>query len=288
MKWTIESADAKKRFDVYLAEKLGCSRAQAQKTIKHGEASVNNHPTGGSYRLKLGETVTTLPASNRELPEEAGLLEVVAETKDYLVINKPAGLTVHATSARQTGTLANLLLAYLPSIRSVGEAHRPGIVHRLDRDVSGCLVAAKNQKAYEYLKGQFAERKVAKEYAALALGPVKEDAATINAPVGRNRKGRMAVKKDGLEAITHYEVIGRGKKTTLLKIKTETGRMHQIRVHLKYISHPIAGDELYAPKDAKVKPNRLMLHATKIGFTDLQGNAVSYECALPPEFNNLP
>jgi len=288
MKFIVDPKDAKKRFDVYLAEALGITRSAVTHIVKRNEASVNGKPAGAGYRVKANDIVTTLPASNKELPAEEGLLAVLAETKDYLIIDKPAGLTVHATSARTHGTLANLLLAYYPPIREVGEPHRPGIVHRLDRDVSGCMIAAKTERAYEYLKKQFAERKVNKEYAALVLGLVKENSATIDANIGRNRKGRMAVKSDGLDAVTHYEVIRRGKKSTLLKIKTETGRMHQIRVHLKFISHPIAGDSLYAPRDAKIRPGRLLLHASRIEFTDPQGNIVAYESPLPPEFTNIP
>ncbi len=288
MKFLVKPIDAKKRFDVYLAEQMGITRSAVAHAIKRNEASVNGKPASASYRVKLNDEVVTLPASNKELPAEQGLLAVLAETKDYLIIDKPAGLTVHATSARTHGTLANLLLNYYPPIRDVGEPHRPGIVHRLDRDVSGCMIAAKTEKTYEYLKKQFADRKVNKEYIALVLGVAKDGTRTINANVGRNRKGRMAVKSDGLDAVTHYEVIGRGKKSSLLKIKTETGRMHQIRVHMKYISHPIAGDALYAPKDAKIRPGRLMLHASRIEFTDLAGNLVAFESPLPPEFNNIP
>jgi 23S rRNA pseudouridine1911/1915/1917 synthase len=288
MKFVVDPKDAKKRFDVYLSEQMNVSRSSAQHMIRCSEANVNGKPASSSYRVKANDTVDSLPVSNKELPAEEGLLHIIEENKDYLVVDKPAGLTVHATASRKHGTLSNLLLNHYPLIREVGEPHRPGIVHRLDRDVSGCMVAAKSESAYEYLKKQFADRKVSKEYTALVLGPVKDGSGTIKASIGRNRKGRMAVKKDGLDAITHYEVIGRGKKTTLLKIKTETGRMHQIRVHLKYISHPIAGDALYAPKDAKVRPGRLMLHASKIGFVDLAGNEVSYESELPPEFKNIP
>jgi 23S rRNA pseudouridine1911/1915/1917 synthase len=288
MKFIIDETDAKKRLDVYLAEQLKTSRSAVQLKIRRNEAGVNDKPAGSGYRLKAGDVVNLLPTLNTELPAENGSLQIVYENEDYLIVNKPAGLTVHATTARQSGTLANFLLNRYPEIRGVGEAHRPGIVHRLDRDVSGCMIVAKTAAAYEYLKNQFAERQVSKEYAALVLGVANENAGTINAPIGRNRKGKMAVKKDGLEAITHYEVLGRGKKTTLFKITTETGRMHQIRVHLKYISHPIAGDTLYAPSDAKVKPRRLMLHASRISFADLTGNTVSYECPLPDEFKNIP
>jgi 23S rRNA pseudouridine1911/1915/1917 synthase len=249
---------------------------------------VNGKPASAGYRVKAGDAIETLPTSPTELPAEEGLLAVVGETKDYLVVDKPAGLTVHATSVRKTGTLANLLLNYFPAIREVGEPHRPGIVHRLDRDVSGLMLAAKTQKAYDYFKKQFAGHKIKKEYCAVVLGTMKQDAGTIDAPLGRNRKGRMAVKADGLASVTHFEVLRRGKKATLLKIITETGRMHQIRVHLKYVSHPVAGDALYAPANAALKPKRLLLHASKLGFTDMEGNEVSYESEMPPEFTNIP
>jgi len=288
MKFTVEQPDSKKRLDIYLSEKLGITRSAVAHTIKRNEANVNGKPAAAGLRLKTGDEVTTLPASSKELPEEPGLLAVLAETKDYLVIDKPAGLTVHATAERKTGTLVNRLLAYDPLIRNVGEAHRPGIVHRLDRDVSGVMVAAKTEAAYEYLKNQFADHKMNKEYAAVVLGVVAQPSGTIKASIGRNRKGRMSVKPDGLSAITHFEILRRGKKSTLLKITTETGRMHQIRVHAKHIGHPIVGDSLYAPKDARVKAKRLLLHASKIGFTDMAGNEVAYESPLPPEFKNIP
>jgi 23S rRNA pseudouridine1911/1915/1917 synthase len=288
MKFIVKESDAKKRFDVYLAEVLGVTRSNVQHIIKRNEASINGKPAGGGIRLKAGDEITTLPVDAAELPAEDGLLSITAETKDYLIVEKPAGLTVHATATRTHGTLVNLLLNYFPAIREVGEPHRPGIVHRLDRDVSGLMIAAKTQKAYDYFKKQFAEHKVHKEYCAVVLGTMNADAGTIDEPLGRNRKGKMAVKIDGLPSITHYEVLRRGKKSTLLKIITETGRMHQIRVHLKFISHPIAGDTLYAPTKAGLKPKRLLLHASKIGFVDMGGNEVSYESELPPEFTNIP
>lgn len=283
-----EKTNAKKRLDVYLAEVLDISRSSVQHIIKRNGVSVNNKPSGGSYRIKVGDVIKTLPTDHNELPAEKGSLSIISETKDYLIIDKPAGLTVHATTERNTGTLINLLLSHAPTLRNVGEPHRPGIVHRLDRDVSGVMIAAKNEKTYEYLKKQFAEHKIKKEYAAVALGVVTQETGTINAPIGRNRKGRMSVKQDGLPSVTHFEVLRRGKKATLLKIITDTGRMHQIRVHTKHISHPIVGDTLYAPTAARVKSKRLLLHASKIGFTDLQGNEVSFESPLPEEFTNVP
>ncbi len=288
MKFIVDQKDSKKRLDVYLAEVLDISRSAAQHIIKRNEASVNGKPASSGYRVKANDAVETLPTDAKELPAEEGLLAVLAETKDYLIIDKPAGLTVHATAERKTGTLVNLLLAYDSALRSVGEPHRPGIVHRLDRDVSGVMVVAKTQKAYEYLKGQFADHKIKKEYAAVVLGVVAQDTGTINAPIGRNRKGRMSVKQDGLDAVTRFEVLRRGKRSTLLRLTTETGRMHQIRVHMKHMDHPIVGDELYAPGTAKVRSKRLLLHASKIGFTDLDGNEVSFESPLPDEFTNIP
>jgi 23S rRNA pseudouridine1911/1915/1917 synthase len=288
MKFVVEQKDAKKRLDIYLSEQLGITRSAVSHIIKRNEANLNGKPAGAGLRVKTGDEITTLPASAKELPEEPGLLAVLAETKDYLVIDKPAGLTVHATAERKTGTLVNRLLAYDPLIRNVGEPHRPGIVHRLDRDVSGVMIAAKTEAAYEYLKGQFAEHKMNKEYTAVVLGTVAQPSGTITATIGRNRKGRMSVKDDGLDAVTHFEILRRGTRSTLLKIKTETGRMHQIRVHMKHMGHPIVGDTLYAPKDARVKAKRLLLHASKIGFTDMQGNEVAYESPLPEEFKNTP
>lgn len=152
MKFTVDQKDAKKRFDVYLSEQMEVSRSSAQHIIHRAEANVNGKPVGASYRVKIDDVIDSLPVSSKELPAEEGLLHVIEDAKDYLIVDKPAGLTVHATAARKHGTLVNLLLSHYPLIREVGEPHRPGVVHRLDRDVSGCMIVAKNAKAYEYLK----------------------------------------------------------------------------------------------------------------------------------------
>jgi 23S rRNA pseudouridine1911/1915/1917 synthase len=225
----------------------------------------------------------------RPIPQpEAGAIRVIHEDHDFLVIDKPAELTVHPTAKRATGTLANLLVARFPELAGVGEAHRPGIVHRLDRDVSGVMVVARTQRAYEYLKNLFAEHTVKKEYAAVVQGVVHHENGKIDVPLGRTKKGAMAVVAVGAPAITHFEVLRRGVRATLLKITTETGRMHQIRVHLRHIGHPIVGDALYGKCNAPVKSDRLLLHATRIGFAGLDGKELSFKSALPEEFTAVP
>jgi len=219
---------------------------------------------------------------------EPGEFTILHEDHDYIVVDKPANLTVHPTAKRATGTLSNMLLARFPALLGVGETHRPGIVHRLDRDVSGVMVIARTAEAYEYLKTLFAERKVKKEYAAVVLGVVKNDSGTIDAPLGRTKKGPMAVTEGGAFAITRYEVLRRGTRATLLKVTTETGRMHQIRVHLRHIGHAIVGDMLYGKRSAAVKSERLLLHATNISFADLRGRTVTFTSPLPAEFTNIP
>ncbi len=221
-------------------------------------------------------------------PPENGNLTVLHEEHDFLVIDKPEELTVHPTAKRATGTLANLLLSAHPELATVGEAHRPGIVHRLDRDVSGVMVVARTQRAYEYFKNLFAGRNVKKEYAAVVQGSVKHENGTIDAPLGRTKKGRMSVSAGGAPAVTHFEVLRRGARTTLLRVHTETGRMHQIRVHLRHLGHPVVGDKLYGARRAAVKSDRLLLHATKISFVDLHGKEVTFESPLPDDFLNVP
>lgn len=215
-------------------------------------------------------------------------LVVLHEDRDLIAVLKPAELTVHPTAKRATGTLANALLARFPELASVGEPHRPGIVHRLDRDVSGVMVVARTPATYAYLKDLFAARKVAKEYAAVVQGAVRQEAGTIDAPLARAKNGRMAVTPGGAPAVTRYEVLRRGSRTTLLKITTETGRMHQIRVHLRHLGHPVVGDPLYGKRNAAVTSARLLLHATRLSFVDLRGKTVTFESPIPQEFHALP
>lgn len=213
--------------------------------------------------------------------------EVVYEDKDALVINKPAGLLVHRAQGKDEVTLADLLVERYPELVGVGEKpERPGIVHRLDQDVSGLMVVARNQAAYEFLKKQFQDRTMTKEYIALVHGKLSKDEDTIKFKIARSRgKARMVARPDdqeGREAITHYEVTDRFKNYTLVRVKIDTGRTHQIRVHFHALGHPLVGDPLYIIKGIKAKElGRVFLHSTKLTLTLPSGEVKTFEAPLP-------
>jgi 23S rRNA pseudouridine1911/1915/1917 synthase len=218
-------------------------------------------------------------------------LEIIYEDNNFLVINKPAGLLVQPTKFQKKETLIDLLLKNYPEIKNVGQKERPGIVHRLDKDVSGLMVIAKNQKAFNHLIQQFKENKIKKEYIALVFGSLQKEKGLIDLPIGRTKKGKLVAikykKKIKFEkpALTEYEVIKKYQEFTLLKVKPLTGRTHQIRLHLKSINHPIVGDKKYSFKNLKSKVNldRIFLHANYLGFLDLEGKYLEFKIDLPTE-----
>ncbi len=233
------------------------------------------------------------PSNPPETPTNSrGILSptIVYEDRNFLAINKPAGLITHPKNAGdKTPSVTSWILKHYPALADVGEyPDRPGIMHRLDKDTSGILLIAKNQPTYDYLKGLFQTRKIKKYYLALVIGQLKEDRGVIDAPIGRIGMKRTTIAKHGKlvdkkEASTEYTTVKKFEKYTLLEILPHTGRTHQIRVHLKHIGHPIIGDDLYAPKDAK-RPEglaRLFLHARKLEFTTPDGKAMSLEADLP-------
>jgi len=216
-------------------------------------------------------------------------LTVLYEDADVIVINKPAGMVVHPAPGHPRGTLANALLAHVPGI-SVGGSQRPGIVHRLDKDTSGLIVAAKTDRGRTALVTQWEDRSVEKTYLALVTGSVADEEATIDAPIGRDPKNRqrMAVLRSGRPAVTHFRVLERFPNATLLELTIETGRTHQIRVHLAFIGHPIVGDQLYGkvrPKDPRI--DRQFLHASALAFQLPDGAALRLEAPLPDDLQSV-
>lgn len=255
------------RLDKYLASiQSDKSRNQIQKMINSSLIKVNNMKVKPNYRLRSEDRITISNVKEKKLIGWNEKLNVIYEDKDIIIINKPLGMVVHPTPNNNYKTLANILIFYYPEINNVGETHRPGIIHRLDKDTSGIIVVAKNQKSYLDLTKQFKKRTVFREYLALVHGKLKEEKGIINKPIGRdpnNRTKMKVINKNSKEAITKYEVIKNSRNYSLLKVKLITGRMHQIRVHLSHYGHPVVGDKKYGKKDRCINQ---MLHAYKIGF----------------------
>lgn len=289
---TTESAGA--RLDAFLAARLpDLTRSAAARLIEGGLVTVDGKPAGKSARLTGGETVSvTLPqAEEPEARPQDIPLEVVYEDADVIVVNKPVGMVVHPAPGHPDGTLVNALLHHCAgSLSGIGGQLRPGIVHRIDRDTSGLIIAAKNDAAHTCLAAQLADHTLARTYECLAVGNFKEDSGTVDAPIGRHRTDRkkMAVVPDGRRAVTHWEVIARYQGVTHLRCWLETGRTHQIRVHLAYIGHPILGDTVYGAKKLVPGLTGQCLHATGLQFLHPStGEKITLTCPLPEEFTKM-
>mgnify|MGYP004506680623 FL=1 len=289
---TTESAGV--RLDAFLAARLpDLTRSAAARLIEGGLVTVDGKPAGKSARLTGGETVSvTLPqAEEPEARPQDIPLEVVYEDADVIVVNKPVGMVVHPAPGHPDGTLVNALLHHCAgSLSGIGGQLRPGIVHRIDRDTSGLIIAAKNDAAHACLAAQLADHTLARTYECLAVGNFKEDSGTVDAPIGRHRTDRkkMAVVPDGRRAVTHWEVIARYQGVTHLRCRLETGRTHQIRVHLAYIGHPILGDTVYGAKKPVPGLTGQCLHATGLQFLHPStGEKITLTCPLPEEFTKM-
>lgn len=276
------------RLDTYLAEKLEISRSKVQKLIKEKLVTVNGKSVNGSYQVKLNDEIEINDDLNYEIsvePENIDI-DVVYEDDDLLVINKKSGMVVHPAPGHYTGTLVNGLL-YRFNING-GENHRPGIVHRLDKDTSGLMLVAKNEWTHEKLSEMISKKEVARHYIAITTGLIKHDTGTIDAPIGRDTSDRqkMAVtEQNAKEAITHFKVLERFKENTLIECILETGRTHQIRVHLAYIGYPIVNDPAYGKK--KATDFGQMLHSKSIKFIHPRtGKELYFECEAPKEFKD--
>lgn len=286
------------RLDKYVAESVpDLSRTWIQQLITEGAVLVDGFVRRPSFKMTPGQVVTIElpePTEELELVAEDIPLDVVYEDADILMINKAAGMVVHPAPGHSSGTLVNAVLHHAPEI-SIQGSTRPGIIHRLDKDTSGIMVVAKSDRAQTTLVEQWQARSVQKRYLALVAGVVEEDTATIDAPIGRNSVNRqqMATSRSGREAITHFTVLERFPDCTLLDVRIETGRTHQIRVHLNFIGYPVVGDSLYGNKPSarvaeRLGLNRQFLHAKSLGFNmPSTGEPRIFEATLPSELQHV-
>ena len=266
------------------------SRSQLQRWIEDGNVQVNGQAVKPKYKLATGDVVTIEPEKPKKIdlvPEDIPL-DIVYEDDDVIVVNKPQGMVVHPAPGHPDHTLVNALLYHSP-LSTINGEFRPGIVHRIDKDTSGLLMVAKNDMAHRSLAAQLKAKTNEREYVALVHGVIKEDRGTIDAPLGRSLKDRkkQAVVADGRHAVTHFKVLKRYHHYTLVACRLETGRTHQIRVHMKYIGHPLAGDPLYGPR--KTLPgNGQYLHARLLGFKHPRtGKQLTFTAPLPPYFRQM-
>lgn len=286
--------DAGTRIDRFLASHLdGVTRSAAQKLLEGGAVLINGKAVAKNYKLTGRETLSvTLPeAEEADLVPQDIPLDVVYEDADVIVVNKPSGLVVHPAPGHSDGTLVNALLYHCgDSLSGVGGEKRPGIVHRIDRDTSGLIIAAKNDAAHLFLSAQLADHTLSRTYEAICAGNFRDDVGTVDAPIGRSRADRkkMAVAPDGRRAVTHWEVLERFNSWTHLRCRLETGRTHQIRVHMAHIGHPILGDTVYGAKKPVPGLTGQCLHAVELTFLHPRTKApVTLSCPLPPEFESM-
>ena len=266
------------------------SRSQIQKWVTDGNVTVNGQPVKPKYKLAVGDQVVVSPEAPQkiDLEPENIPLDIVYEDDDVLVVNKPQGMVVHPAPGHPNHTLVNALLYHSP-LSTINGEFRPGIVHRIDKDTSGLLMVAKNDMAHRSLAAQLKAKTNQREYVDLVHGVIKQEAGTIDAPIGRSRKDRkkQAIVSDGRHAVTHFKVLKRYRHYTLVSCRLETGRTHQIRVHMKSIGHPLAGDPLYGPR--KTLPGKgQYLHARELGFKHPRtGKQLLFTAPLPDYFQRM-
>ncbi len=293
--YSVESVDINKRIDHYLNEELeDISRSALQKLIEKGNITVNGKSVNKNYKLRQGDIIEV------EMPEPEGInieaekisLDILYEDDDLIVVNKPQNMVVHPAPGHYSGTLVNALMYHCGSnLSGINGVLRPGIVHRIDKDTSGILVIAKSDIAHKGLSEQLAKHSMTRIYNAIVYNGFDEDEGTVNTLIGRSQNDRkkMAVlKSGGRNAVTHYKVIERMGKFTLVELRLETGRTHQIRVHMAYIGHPLLGDPVYGPKKQVFNLQGQVLHARVLGFVHPRtGEYMEFKTELPEYFKKL-
>lgn len=279
------------RLDKVVVELLPAfTRSHVQQWIKDGDVTVNSTVAKSNYKVQPGDIidVTEPELIPLNVVAENIPIEIVFEDEDMLVINKPQGMVVHPSAGHQTGTLVNALMYHVKDLSGINGTIRPGIVHRIDKDTSGLLMVAKNDLAHENLAAQLKDHSSLREYRSLVHGVIPHDKGTIDAPVGRSKNDRKKqdIIDDGRSAITHFQVLERFKDFTLVSLKLETGRTHQIRVHMKYIGYPLAGDPIYGPRKT-LSGKGQYLHARVLGFNHPKTNEfLTFEAPLPKLFED--
>jgi len=303
--FTVTPSDAKTRLDIFLLQRLpDLTRSRIKNLIEDGLVSLNDMPAKAGVKVKGGDEISiTIPEPQPVKAEPEKIpLDIIYEDKDVIVINKPPGLTVHPGTGRAKGTLVNALLYHCRDLSGIGGELRPGIVHRIDKDTSGVLVVAKNDKSHQFLAKQFKEHSIKRRYLAIVSGYVKKDEGTVDLPIGRHisERKKMSVRtRKGRRAVTHYRVLKRFPFHTLLEVTLETGRTHQIRVHLSAIHHPVIGDPVYGkeniPSGLSQKAvmliknlKRQALHAETLGIIHPETNEyVEWTAPLPRDMEAI-
>jgi len=286
---TIKSTKDKIRIDACLIEVLEISRSKVQKMIKDKAILVNDNIVKNSYQVKINDEIKILPYEEEETKIEAENIEIeiVYEDEDVVVVNKPNKMVVHPAIGNKKGTLVNALLYHFKNLSDINGETRPGIVHRIDAETTGLLMVAKNNKAHEILAKELETKKTYRKYIALVHGIIKHDTGTIDAPIGRDRNDRkkMTVTEiNSKDAITHFKVLERYTDATLIELTLETGRTHQIRVHLNYIEHPVVNDAVYGRR-RKIDDTGQCLHAKELGFIHPKTNEfMNFDSKLPKCF----
>lgn len=286
MKYQVKQNDV--RLDNYLAEVMEVSRSQVTKMIKAKEVLVNDKVVKPGFMLKENDVIVVNHVDEEGVKPEKMDLDIVYEDDDVIVVNKANGVVVHPGAGNHSGTLVNGLL-YHTKLSDVNGDVRPGIVHRIDAYTTGLLMIAKNNRAHEILAKELAEKKTYRKYVALVWGVIESDTGEIDAPIGRSKNDRkkMAVRADGKEAITHFKVLKRYDKATLIELRLETGRTHQIRVHMNYIGHPVVNDSVYGNRKLFDDTGQC-LHAKELGFVHpTTGKYMQFDSELPECFTNI-
>ena len=292
--FTIETDDVNKRVDVFLNEEMeDVSRSALQKNIEKGNITVNGEKISKNYKLRLGDIVEAElpPPENIDIVPEDIPLDIMYEDDDLIVINKPQNMVVHPAPGHYTGTLVNALMFHCgDNLSGINGVLRPGIVHRIDKDTSGVLVIAKSDLAHKGLSEQLAEHSMKRVYNAIVYNSFSEESGTVDRNIDRSkndRKKMAVVMQGGRNAVTHYKVIEKLGKYTWVELQLETGRTHQIRVHMSYIGHPLLGDPVYGPKKCPFNLNGQVLHAKVLGFIHPRtGEYMEFNSELPDYFSS--